>query len=48
MTIAEGLFIGAIYFVAVLGTLLVAGAVIHVIGAERLARWLHLPGGFDQ
>lgn len=48
MTLAEGAVIGGIYFVAFLGLLLVGSAVIHVIGPARLARWLHLPGEFDQ
>lgn len=48
MTVAEGLFIGAIYFVGFLGLLLAGSAVIHVIGAERLARALRLPLGDDE
>lgn len=44
MTPAEGLVVGAIYFVAFLAVLLAGAGFIQVIGAERLARWLHLPG----
>jgi hypothetical protein len=45
MTLLEGLVIGGVYFVAFLGALLIGAAVMRVIGAERLARLLHLPSG---
>jgi len=47
MSVAEGLVIGAIYFVTFLSALLAAAALIQLIGPARVARWLHLPSGED-
>lgn len=45
MTLLEGLVIGAIYSAPFVLAAVAAAAVIRLIGANRVARWLRLPPG---